>query len=160
MLIGLLLIINVIDLSPLVAESYRDFRKDETYSLALRQDLVDVFSDFSSINLFPVFDIQVDDERQFDSEGIWRKNGRWQDVMAAASELGLVANFAYVSRPVGNVTQIENHVLMSKFDSGRLGKGELFVFTSEEDAARAAKFAPVEAISFIVEDLFFVGVPN
>lgn len=159
-LIGLLLSINVIDISPLVVESYRDFRKDGTYSLALRQDLIDVFSDFSSINLFPVFDLQVDDERQFDSEGIWRKNGKWQDVMAAASELGLVANFAYVSRPVGNVTQIENHVLMSKFDSGRLGKGELFVFTSEEDAARAAKFAPVGAISFIVEDLFFVGVPN
>lgn len=159
-LITALLLVNVIDLSPLVVESYKEFREDGTQELQLREELVDVLVNYSSIHLFPVFDLQVDNEGTNNSEEIWRESGRWQDVMLAASKLNLTSNFAYVSRPVGEIVKAENRSLMSRFQNGDLRRGELFIFITEDDALFAIQSAPIEAVLVTVGELFFVGVPK
>lgn len=159
-LVCLLLIFNLFDLSPLLKETYRDFRREDRHVVNLRNDLKIVFSDYSRIYLFPVFDIQVDDAGIYESESIWRESRLWQDVMIVASEANLPANFAYVSRPVGSIVGQKNMETLQKLQNGDLSPGDLIIFISEDDFKLANSLFPVGVVRFSAGDLYFIGMPK
>lgn len=155
-----LLVVNLVDLSPLLRESYRDFRREDPSAIQFRNQLTQIFSRYSTINIYPVFDLQIDDAGFYSSEGAWRKSKLWQDVLYSASEQNLRSNFAYVSRPVGKVIPSENEKSARILSQGLMEKGDLYVFISKSDRALFMSGIPEGAEIFSVGQLEFIGLPN
>ena len=155
-----LLVVNLVDLSPLLRESYRDFRREDPSAIQLRNQLTQIFSRYSTINIYPVFDLQIDDAGFYSSEGVWRKTELWQDVLYSASELNLRSNFAYVSRSVGKVIPSENERSARILSQELMEKGDLYVFISKSDRAMFMSGITEGAEIFSVGQLEFIGLPN
>jgi hypothetical protein len=160
LLVVVLLLLNLADLSPLLRESYRDFRREDLNAVQFRTQLTQIFSRYSTINIYPAFDLQIDDSGVYSSESVWRKTRLWQDVMISASALDLRSNFAYVSRPVGKVIASENEKSARILNQGLMQKGDLYVFISKSDVASFMKSLPEGAEIFSVGQLEFIGLPN
>jgi hypothetical protein len=160
LLVVVLLLLNLADLSPLLRESYRDFRREDPNAVQFRTQLTQIFSRYSTINIYPAFDLQIDDAGVYSSESVWRKTRLWQDVMISASALDLRSNFAYVSRPVGKVIASENEKSAQILNQGLIQKGDLYVFISKSDVASFMKSLPEGAEIFSVGQLEFIGLPN
>ena len=160
LLVVVLLVLNLADLSPLLRESYRDFRREDLNAIQFRTQLTQIFSKYSTINIYPAFDLQIDDPGLFNSESVWRKTKLWQDVMISASELNLRSNFAYVSRPVGRVIASENEKSTWVLSQELMQKGDLYVFVSKSDIELFRNHLPEGAEIFSVGQLEFIGLPN
>jgi len=126
--------------------------------LLVRNNLKGVFSNYSKIYIYPVFDLQVDDLNTFESEQIWRETKLWQDVLIVASELNMQSNFAYVSRPVGEVVERANRDSEKKLAQGTLAKGDLFIFVSRDDINRTIGKIPTGFSEFSIGKLILVGM--
>lgn len=124
----------------------------------MRNNLKGVFSNYSKIYIYPVFDLQVDDLNTFESEQIWRETKLWQDVLIVASELNMQSNFAYVSRPVGEVVERANRDSEKKLAQGTLAKGDLFIFVSRDDINRTIGKIPTGFSEFSIGKLILVGM--
>jgi hypothetical protein len=155
-----LLVVNLVDLNPLLRESYRDFRREDLNAVQFRTELTQIFSRYSTINIYPAFDLQIDDAGVFDSESVWRNTKLWQAVLFSASELNLRSNFAYVSRPVGEVIASENQKSEYILSQGLLQKGDLYVFISKSDLEKFMSNVPDGAEIFSAGQLEFIGLPN
>ena len=155
-----LLVVNLVDLNPLLRESYRDFRREDLNAVQFRTKLTQIFSRYSTINIYPAFDLQIDDAGVFDSESVWRNTKLWQAVLFSASELNLRSNFAYVSRPVGDVIASENQKSEYILSQGLLQKGDLYVFISKSDLEKFMSNVPDGAEIFSAGQLEFIGLPN
>jgi len=157
---SLLLVINLIDVSPLLRETYNDFRNEDLEALTNRDRLRSVFSSFSAIKFFPVFDLQLDDSGEYISEKLWRRTSLWEDVLAVASELNMPTNFTYTSRPVGEVIRLENNRILKILNGGAIEQGDLYVFISFDEFESFRDYKSETTDSFSVGGLYFLGIPN
>lgn len=77
-----------------------------------------------------------------------------------SSKLNLRSNFAYQSRSVGTVVDLENARLYARLNSGQIEKGELYVFTSLDESEVYVKKFPADVVSFDYGGNYFVGLPK
>jgi hypothetical protein len=117
-------------------------------------------SSFSSIYFVPVFDLQKDRSTFEQSEVLWRTGASFNEVLLVSSELNLKSNFAYQSRSVGSVVDLENTKLYARLNSGQIEKGELYVFKSLVESEMLKNKIGEKAVSFSYASNFFVGLEN
>ena len=156
----LLLAINVLDQSPLYASTHAYYRTEPHGSIWFDSNIYESFSQYSAINLYPVFDLQEDMSTSFESENVWRESSMFMDVLRISSELNLKSNFSYQSRSVGEVIEIENSRLGNRIQSGMIDRGELFAFSNPEDQIGFAEKFSANVLVFSYGGVYFVGLPN
>jgi hypothetical protein len=108
----------------------------------------------------PVFDLQKDRSTTEQSELLWRNSTSFYEVLLISSKLNLRSNFAYQSRSVGTVVDLENAKLFARLNSGQIEKGELYVFKSLDESEMFKKKIGENAVSFSYDSNYFVGLPN
>jgi hypothetical protein len=91
---------------------------------------------------------------------LWRSGASFNEVLLVSSELNLKSNFAYQSRSVGSVVDLENTKLYARLNSGQIEKGELYVFKSLAESEMLKKKIGEKAVSFSYGSNFFVGLEN
>jgi hypothetical protein len=157
---SLFLLINVADQSPLYMSTSNYFRARPVLSSLSSVRAKSELSNFSSIYFVPVFDLQKDRSTTEQSELLWRNGTSFYEVLLISSKLNLQSNFAYQSRSVGTVVDLENAKLFARLSSGQLEKGELYVFKSLDESEMFKKKIGVNAVSFSYGSNYFVGLPN
>ena len=157
---SLFLLINVVDQSPLYFSTSLYYRADPSYSSLNTDQAKSELSKFSSINFVPVFDLQKDRSTTKQSELLWRNGASFYEVLLISSKLNLRSNFAYQSRSVGSVVDLENTKLYARLNSGQIDKGELYVFKSLDESEMLKKKIGEKAVSFSYDSNYFVGLEN
>jgi hypothetical protein len=159
-LVGLLLTVKALDQSPLYASTFAYFRTEPQGSIWFDSNIYESLSQYSAINIYPIFDLQEDKSTSFESEKLWRESSMFMDVLRVSSELNLKTNFAYQSRSVGDVIEKENSRLSDLIRSGTVGRGELFAFSDPEDQIGFAEKCSADVLVFSYGGVYFVGLPN
>jgi hypothetical protein len=157
---SLLLLINVADQSPLYMSTFDFYRAKPVLSSLSSERAKSELSSFSSIYFVPVFDLQKDRSTFEQSEVLWRTGASFNEVLLVSSELNLKSNFAYQSRSVGSVVDLENTKLYARLNSGQIEKGELYVFKSLVESEMLKNKIGEKAVSFSYASNFFVGLEN
>jgi len=157
---SLFLLINVADQSPLYMSTSSFFRARPVLSSLSSERAKSELSNFSSIYFVPVFDLQKDRSTTEQSELLWRNGTSFYEVLLISSKLNLRSNFAYQSRSVGSVVELENTKLYARLNSGQIDKGELYVFKSLDESEMLKKKIGEIAVSFSYGSNYFVGLPN
>jgi hypothetical protein len=157
---SLLLLINVADQSPLYMSTFDFYRAKPVLSSLSSERAKSELSSFSSIYFVPVFDLQKDRSTFEQSEVLWRTRASFNEVLLVSSELNLKSNFAYQSRSVGSVVDLENTKLYARLNSGQIEKGELYVFKSLVESEMLKNKIGEKAVSFSYGSNFFVGLEN
>ena len=157
---SLFLLINVADQSPLYMSTSNFFRARPVLSSLSSVRAKSELSNFSSIYFVPVFDLQKDRSTTEQSELLWRNGTSFYEVLLISSKLNLRSNFAYQSRSVGSVVELENTKLYARLNSGQIDKGELYVFKSLDESEMLKKKIGENAVSFSYGSNYFVGLPN
>ena len=157
---SLFLLINVADQAPLYMSTSKFFRARPVLSSLSSVRAKSELSNFSSIYFVPVFDLQKDRSTTEQSELLWRNDTSFYEVLLISSKLNLRSNFAYQSRSVGSVVELENTKLYARLNSGQIDKGELYVFKSLDESEMLKKKIGENAVSFLYGSNYFVGLPN
>jgi hypothetical protein len=157
---SLFLLINVADQSPLYMSTSSFFRARPVLSSLSSERAKSELSNFSSIYFVPVFDLQKDRSTTEQSELLWRNGTSFYEVLLISSKLNLRSNFAYQSRSVGSVVELENTKLYARLNSGQIDKGEIYVFKSLDESEMLKKKIGEIAVSFSYGSNYFVGLPN
>ena len=157
---SLLLFINVVDQSPLYMSTFDFYRDKPVLSSMSSERAKSELSNFSSIYFVPVFDLQKDSSTTKQSELLWRSGTSIYEVLLISSKLNLRSNFAYQSRSVGSIVDLENSKLYARLNSGKIEKGELYVFKSLEESEAYASLLPANVVSFSFGGNHFVGLPS
>jgi hypothetical protein len=157
---SLLLLINVADQSPLYISTFDFYRAKPVLSSLSSERAKSELSSFSSIYFVPVFDLQKDRSTTEQSELLWRNGTSFYEVLLISSNLNLRSNFAYQSRSVGTVVDLENAKLFARLNSGQIENGELFVFKSLDESEMFKKKIGEKAVYFSYDSNYFVGLPN
>jgi hypothetical protein len=157
---SLFLLINVADQSPLYLSTYNYFRADPVLSILSSERAKSELGRFSSIYFVPVFDLQEDRSTTRQSELLWRSGTTIFEVLLLSSKLDLQSNFAYQSRSIGSIVELENAKLFARLNFGKIDKGELFVFKSREESEVYVKKFPADVVSFAYGGNYFVGLPK
>ena len=155
----LLLTINVLDQYPLYASTFTYFRTEPQGSIWFDSNIYESLSQYSAINIYPVFDLQEDKSTSFESEKLWRESSMFMDVLRISSELNLKSNFAYLARPVGDVIEIENSRLDDRIQSGTIDRSELYAFSNTKDQIGFAEKCSADVLVFSYGGVYFVGRP-
>jgi hypothetical protein len=156
----LLILINVVDQSPLYMSTSNFYRARPVLSSLSSERAKSELSSFSSIYFVPVFDLQKDRSTTEQSELLWRSGASFYEVLLISSKLNLRSNFAYQSRSVGSIVELENTKLYARLNSGKVDKGDLYVFKSLDEAETLKKKIGENAVSFSHGGNYFVGLPN
>jgi hypothetical protein len=156
----LLLMINVLDQYPLYASTFTYFRTEPQGLIWFDSNIYESISQYSVINLYPVFDLQEDKSTSFESENVWRESSVFMDVLRISSELNLKSNFSYQGRSVGDVIEIENSRIGDRIQSGAIDRGELFAFINPEDQIGFAEKCSANVLVFSFGGVYFVGLPT
>jgi hypothetical protein len=151
--------INVLDQYPLYASTFTYFRTEQQGSIWFDSNIYESLSQYSAINIYPVFDLQEDKSTSFESEKLWRESSMFTDVLRISSELKLKSNFSYQSRSVGDVIEIENSRLDNRIQSGMIDRGELFAFSNPKDQIGFAEKCSADVLVFSYGGVYFVGRP-
>jgi hypothetical protein len=157
---SLFLLINVVDQSPLYMSTFDFYRAKPVLSSLSSERAKSELSNFSSIFFVPVFDLQIDRSTTEESELLWRSGASFYEVLLISSNLNLRSNFAYQSRSVGSIVDLENSELYARLNSGKIDKGELYVFKSLEESDMYAKKFLANVVSFSFGENYFVGLPR
>jgi hypothetical protein len=157
---SLFLFFNVADQSPLYVSTFDFYRAKPVLSSLSSERAKSELSSFSSIFFVPVFDLQKDRSTTEQSELLWRSDTSIYEVLLISSELNLRSNFAYQSRSVGSIVDLENSKLYARLNSGKVGKGELYVFKSLAESEMLKKKIGEKAVAFSYGSNFFVGLEN
>jgi hypothetical protein len=157
---SLLLLINVADQSPLYISTFDFYRAKPVLSSLSSERAKSELSSFSSIYFVPVFDLQEDRSTTRQSELLWRSGTTIFEVLLLSSKLDLQSNFAYQSRSIGSIVELENAKLFARLNFGKIDKGELFVFKSREESEVYVKKFPAGVVSFAYGGNYFVGLPK
>jgi hypothetical protein len=155
-----LLAIGVLDQSPLYASTFAYYRNEPQSSIWFDPNTLESLSRYSVINLYPVFDLQKDQSTNLESETTWREGAMFMGLSLVTSELNMKSNFAYQSRSVGDVIEIENSRLGNRIQSGMIDRGELFAFSNPEDQIGFAEKCSADVLVFSYGGVYFVGLPT
>jgi hypothetical protein len=156
----LLISINFVDQSPLLFSIASKYRFDQDRPDDFRSEMKEIFSDYSVIKIFPVFDLQVNSSTNYLSEEVWRSSPDLTGLLFAASELNKNINFSYQSRPVGSIIESENQQMVQNLNSGEINKGELYIFSTFEDVSVFSLQFGNEVKVFSSGGIFFAGNPD
>jgi hypothetical protein len=157
--VALLLLINVTDQSPLYASTFAFYRNEPQNSVWFDSSTREVLNQYKTINIYPVFDLQEDKSTSIESEAMWRESSMFVGLLLVSSELNMKSNFAYQSRSVGDVIEIENSRLGNRIQSGMIDPGELFAFSNPEDQIMFAEKCSADVLVFSYGGVYFVGNP-
>ena len=157
---SLFLLINVIDQSPLYLSTSHFYRVNPVLSSLSSEIVNSELSNYSSIFFVPVFDLQKDRSTTKQSELLWRSGASFYEVLLVSSKLNLRSNFAYQSRSVGSIVELENTRLYARLNLGIIDKGELYVFKSQDESEMYIRKFPANVVSFSIGGNYFVGLPN
>ena len=158
-LVALLLLINVMDQSPLYASTFAFYRNEPQNSVWFDSITREVLNQYKTINIYPVFDLQEDKSTSIESEVMWREGSMFVGLLLVSSELNMKSNFAYQSRSVGDVIEIENSRLGNHIQSGTIDRGELFAFSNSDDQIGFAEKCSADVLVFSYSGVYFVGRP-
>jgi hypothetical protein len=157
---SVLLLINIVDQSPLYFSTAVFYRTESENSDFNTDEVEKLFGSYSSINFVPVFDLQEDRSTAVPSELLWREGASFYEILLISSKFNLKSNFAYQSRPVGNIIENENAKLYERLNAGSINEGELYVFKGLDEAIKFAEKFSENVISFSYRNNYFVGLPN
>lgn len=156
----LLLSVTILDQFPLYASTFSYFRGKPETSVLVESNNDAMFGQYSKVNIYPVFDLQKDRSTVLQSELRWRLGGMYTELLLTTSRLRISSNFAYQSRSVGNVIDIENRRLRERMGFGQIDPGELYAFSSAEDQRQFYANCLVDVLVFDYRGVYFVGRPN
>jgi len=157
---SLLLLINVVDQSPLYISTSQFYKAEPVVSAMSSDEALSELSNYSSIFFVPAFDLQKDRSTSENSEFLWRDDSSFYEVLLISSRLNLQSNFAYQSRSVGSIVETENTKMFARLNSGQIDKGELYVFKSLEESDMYAKKFSANVVSFSFSGNYFLGLPR
>lgn len=157
---SLLLLINVVDQSPLYFSTSQFYKSEPVVSAMSSDEALSELSNYSSIFFVPAFDLQKDRSTSEKSEFLWRSDSSFYEVLLISSRLNLRSNFAYQSRSVGSIVETENTKMFARLNSGQIDKGELYVFKSLEESDIYAKKFSANVASFSFSGNYFLGLPK
>jgi hypothetical protein len=157
---SLLLLINVVDQSPLYFSTSQFYKSEPVVSAMSSDEALSELSNYSSIFFVPAFDLQKDRSTSEKSEFLWRSDSSFYEVLLISSRLNLRSNFAYQSRSVGSIVETENTKMFARLNSGQIDKGELYVFKSLEESEMYAKKFSANVASFSFSGNYFLGLPK
>ena len=153
----LILLIGAIDQFPLYASTFDYFRGKPTQDFFSESKIDESFSQYQKVYIFPVFDLQEDRSTELESESLWRDSANFINVLQLASQIGASSNFAYQSRSVGSVIEIENKLLRDRIRTGKIEPGELFAFSNREDQVQFLDNCEDAVAVFVYRNVYFVG---
>jgi hypothetical protein len=157
---GVLLLVNVVDQSPLYFSTSTFYRALPKTSILNTNEVIKKFKNYSVINFVPVFDLQEDLSTHNQSEMLWREGTSFLEILMISSKLNLKSNFAYQSRSVGAVIETENTKLYKQLNSGSISSGQLYVFKSLDELTTYKKNFDTNVDFFSIGDNYFLGIPN
>ena len=157
---SLLLLINVVDQSPLYFSTSQFYKAEPVVSAMSSDEALSELRNYSSIFFVPAFDLQKDRSTSEKSEFLWRDDSSFYEVLLISSRLNLQSNFAYQSRSVGSIVETENTKMFARLNSGQIDKGELYVFKSLEESDMYAKKFSANVVSFSFSGNYFLGLPR
>jgi hypothetical protein len=157
---GTLLLVNVVDLSPLYFSTAVFYREEVENSIFTTNKVEKVFENYSSINFVPVFDLQEDVSTSNQSEMLWRNGAAFYEILLISSKYNLKSNLAYESRSVGTIIESENAELNRRLNAGSIDRGVLYVFKSFEETVTFSKNFADDVVFFSFGENYFIGLPR
>jgi len=155
-LVLILVSIHLLDQLPGVVYAHRELSTAMPYrSPLVDPEWSDMGKTHTKINLFPNFDLQVDEDPP-DAvfwEGIWYHFARF------AVENRLSTNFAYIPRPVTEYLERDNAKMLRELTSGNLEPGAIYLLSNVKTWRAARKHLNNKSRALVLDGFYIILSP-
>jgi hypothetical protein len=117
-------------------------------------------SSVQRVTIYPVFDVQAERDSETSRGLVLAQTLDWYDIIWWAAEHNLPINFAYRSRPVGDIVSRENARLQTEFTSGTLNDQTLYITATRDEWRLVVPQIPMSMDTRFIDGLYVIYPVN